>query len=236
MICKSFVSVCVAVLAVACCCNGLYHFKQKLPNYCDLRIVEYVYNDNYPNEYLMINVSAHGTFFLYTKSVCEEKASKCFFDSLCVIRPDLAEPDMSAKAFYADAEGHCAYQDVRKKDAPHSYDIFEANFVYREPAVYHGKKCFKYYNNTKSEQYFADDTTGTLYGYTMDDMDSILVYSTGSSSPSDYALNPKEYPECAKSVFTLPEQKSYDHACDNAPKVGFLFRQLPFMTQMMKKH
>jgi len=236
MKCFSVLAVCIVVLAVACSCNALYHFKQKLPNYCDLKATINMYNNDDPAHYLSIVASAHGTLFYYTYSFCETSSSKCTLSSTYVIRPDLAKPNMAAKMFLADSQKICQSEDLDKERAPHSWDIIDGYFVNREAAVFRGKKCYKFYNETDSPHYFADDSTGTLYGYRSEGMDYVYSFSSESHSPSNFAFKPTEQPNCDKSVYTVPDQNTYNHACDKAPKASFLFQHIPFMMKMMKKH
>jgi len=233
MTCRTFVSICVALFAVVCCCNGLYHFKQKLPDYCDLKKTSTLYSKGIPDEYFVVNISAHGSFVSYTSYTCQTNSSQCVRESVFLYRPDLVPSTLGARYFRAYESGNCYAEDVKKNDVPHSYDIYERDFVYREAAVFRGKKCFKFYNRTYSIQIFGDDTTGALYGARYQDTDLTYVFAKESHSPSDYAFKPQEHPDCNKTAYTIPDQNKFKHACDNIPK-GVHILELPPMMEMMK--
>lgn len=229
----SLLSVCIVVLAVAYCCNGLYHFKQRLLSTCDLDVSTLIYSSEKPEYFGMIDCTVHGAFVRGGVWKCKSNSSgECEREISFLYRPDLApDPKKYEVEFYSLSKHEC---DIRlgRQDQPgvgHGVLIpYEDYFENREPDTFHGIKCFKYYNSTgKYKTYiFANETSGTLYGdraylekggYE----DEVYSYKTQPFSRSVFTFSEKLEPSCDKTSYQLPYEDIFDHACDAVPSRRF---------------
>lgn len=203
----------VALWALVCGANALYHFRVNLPDPCDVFVSVLVSRSDVKT---LSTMRYHGTFELFDFNVTNAGASQVLSRQL--VRPDYAEPGKVAKVFGWTPFACGATQIDKDEGMLSSIDYY---FVHKEPSVFHGFKCTVMYNATNSEHYFVDEDLGALLGITNDDYEGVFKFvKARDNTPEKFVLDKKEQSSCGGDAFVPPAQAAYDAACKHA-RVNF---------------
>jgi len=180
----------IFIVLIACTCHAIYHLKQITP-YCD---AEYsLHHYTWENDrHFWINITAHGYYM-------DQKEYKCWTDGCklskrMLIRPDYVEPGYDA-GYFVENVNLCPAGQAFIYHIYNPFSFFEDWFQYREPAVYQGKNCFKYYNDTTWTNLVAygNDETNEVFYYEMkEDVEVTHYFPTVipvRHSPIDFTFN-----------------------------------------------
>jgi len=229
---KNFVTVVLVLVAACSCSNASYYFKQKSLKHCDLSVTNYAYYEALPFSQT-VEYKAHGDFVFFNLTQCS-KTGECKTLYYSLYRPDLADPsvDQNTKLFNVTVSPQtvCDVEDVpfeRTPDIHESFD-FTGYYEFREETVFHGIKCFKFYNSSEASSgsssghivlrgaFYGDDTTGEVFGFSFDGIvDVVVKISTPTYKPSDFTL--RGIHDCSHGSMDEPDKVSWKQTCKRYP-------------------
>lgn len=205
---NSFVA--LALCALACSTNALYHFHFNPPDPCDLIVHQVVTIKQTKIEGIM---RLHGLYHhaIMNTTIGGEPPVR----SVQILRPDYAERGSAAKVITW-TESSCETIDVDSADniLNISRDMV---FTNKEPAVFHGIHCTVMYNATDPlDRYYVDEKKGRIYGGSTREMEMTMRYIKAfDNKPEKFVLDRKAHATCDGVAFVPPTRAAYEAACKN---------------------
>ena len=200
----------VALCALACGANALYHFHLNLPDPCDLIVNQTAVTDPYST--MVMKSRVHGTFE-YTETTAYQGGME-IYKSTQLIRPDQAEPDKAAAVYVSDPDECEAYQADESGTISQIVDLY---FTDREENVmFHGIKCTALYNSSDPDvtKYMVNEQAGLMYGMVSDDVDITMdITATKNNRREMFKFDKSEQPRCESASYILPTPAAYDAGC-----------------------
>lgn len=230
------------VAALAVHANAAYHFKQKTLGVCDQNAL-IVTTTPEPDEYMQFKLATHGLFVAQTAETCT--GSSCAVQVEQLFRPELATGENVAKEFAwqppVAEPAQCASLQVEDGEVPDMYTPIEGDFENRELALFHGIKCFKYFDAGSDDALYGDDATGAFYGMDMEGVRYAYNVTAAKHTPKTFTFNSTEKPECEPDSFKEPPREPYEKACEDLPQrhpVSFVSfsRHLRALTHKLRAH
>ena len=215
----------IAVGALACGANALYHFHQNLPDPCDVVMIA---NSRMQNMKIRYFARFHGSFMnmntTYLSSAPVEKIQ--------LERPDYAEQGKAKYFTWTHAANkECDSTVLETTDIFTFPDLYVTN---KEPAVFHGIECTVMYNATDpgETRFYVDESTGTLYGITTKTEEQTYRFIKAfDNKPEKFVFDKKAQPTCDSDAYLPPKQAAYNAACKHTAKS---FNAL--LRSFLKKH
>jgi len=214
---RFFLPVVFALVALSCSCNGLYHFYMKALPDCD-QVLNVTYIPPDQPTYQFSTLSAHGYFETISQSICSEEG-KCDLIYLDMYRPDLADIPSHVREFVWGKYDECEDEQLSRDQVPTPYEDYEDYFEEREVAIFHGIKCWKFFNSSDSNAtcVYGDEKGTKLIGASADGYDVIYSFSAVNHTVDEFKFDATKQPDCNQDSYSTPSQKYYDAACNDIP-------------------